>query len=85
VARWWDREFESAFLQRRVHCEPDFQQDLSVLNNDFAFDDPNGVFPAPSGDLAVDQRPLSAHAAAVQGALGLTAAELTATSRNRCS
>jgi hypothetical protein len=50
----------------------------SVLNNDFAFDDPNGAFPAPSGDLAVDQRPLLAHAAAVQGALSLTAAELTA-------
>jgi hypothetical protein len=50
----------------------------SVLNNDFAFDDPNGSFPAPSGDLPVDQRPLSAHAAAVQGALSLTAAELTA-------
>ena len=21
----WDHEFESAFLQRRVHCEPDFR------------------------------------------------------------
>ena len=49
-----------------------------VLTNDFAFDDPNGAFPAPSGDLAVNQRPLSAHAAAVQGALSLTADELTA-------
>ena len=24
VARGWDSEFESALLQQRVHCEPDF-------------------------------------------------------------
>ncbi len=44
----------------------------SVLNNDFAFDDPNGQFPG----LPADQ--LSVHQAAVQGVLSLTAAEITA-------
>jgi hypothetical protein len=44
----------------------------SVLNNDFAFDDPNGQFPG----LPADQ--LSLHQAAVQGVLSLTAAEITA-------
>jgi hypothetical protein len=50
----------------------------SVLNNDFALDDPNGNFPCPASDLAAGQRTLSAHGAAIQGALGLSAAEITA-------
>lgn len=50
----------------------------SVVNNDFAFDDPNGNFPSPTVDLTADQRLLSAHATAIQGALGLSAADLTA-------
>ncbi|HLJ88497.1 MAG TPA: neuraminidase-like domain-containing protein [Candidatus Angelobacter sp.] len=49
-----------------------------VLNKDFVFDDPNGVFPAPSGDLTADQRNLAAHSAAIQGVLGLSATDLTA-------
>jgi hypothetical protein len=49
----------------------------SVLNNDFALDDPNGNFPCPASDLTAAQRPLAAHGAAIQGALGLTAAEIT--------
>jgi hypothetical protein len=49
-----------------------------VLNNDPALDDPNGNFPCPASDLSPELRPLSAHAAAVQGVLGLTAAEITA-------
>ena len=44
----------------------------SVLNNDFAFDDPNGQFRG----LPADQ--LSLHQAAVQGVLSLTAADITA-------
>jgi hypothetical protein len=50
----------------------------SVLNGDFAFDDPNGRFPVPATDLTPQQSPLSAHAATVQGALGLKAAEIDA-------
>jgi hypothetical protein len=50
----------------------------SVLNNDFAFDDPRGAFPTPAGDLAAPQRPLGAHAAALQGVLGISAADLAA-------
>ncbi len=49
----------------------------SVLNNDFAFDDPNGGFPWASADLPAAQRTLEAHQPAMQGALGLTAAEVT--------
>jgi hypothetical protein len=50
----------------------------SVLNNDPALDDPNGNFPCPASDLKPELRVLSAHSAAVQGALGLTAADITA-------
>lgn len=50
----------------------------SVLNNDFAFDDPNGSFPAPAGDLSAPLRALAAHAAALQGVVGLSAADLAA-------
>ncbi len=50
----------------------------SVLNNDFAFDDPNGVFPTSAGDLPAPQRALSAHAAALQGVLGFSASDLAA-------
>ncbi len=49
-----------------------------VLNHDSAFDDPNGQFPWPGGDLQPELRSLSAHSAAVEGALGLTAAEIAA-------
>ena len=50
----------------------------SVLNNDFAFDDPNGQFPWRSADLPPALRPLSAHLPAIQGVLSLTSAEITA-------
>jgi hypothetical protein len=43
-----------------------------VLNNDWAFDDPAGGFPWTTSD------PLSAHQAAVQGALGLNSDEAAA-------
>ncbi|HEX4136923.1 MAG TPA: neuraminidase-like domain-containing protein [Bryobacteraceae bacterium] len=49
-----------------------------VLNSDFAFDDPNGNFPWPSADLNASLRPLSAHAAMVQGSLGLSASDINA-------
>ena len=49
----------------------------SVLNNDFAFDDPNGTFPTPAGDLTAGQQTLVAHAAAVQGVLSLSASDIT--------
>lgn len=49
-----------------------------VLNNDSAFDDPNGGFPTPASDLTADQQLLSAHATAIQGALGFSAADLSA-------
>jgi hypothetical protein len=44
----------------------------SVLNNDWGFNDPAGGFPWSTAD------PLSAHQAAVQGVLGLTADEVSA-------
>jgi hypothetical protein len=55
----------------------------SVLNNDWAFDDPNGLFPTPASDFAAPPPypPLttfSAHQAAVEGVLGLTAQEIAA-------
>jgi ABC toxin N-terminal region/Neuraminidase-like domain len=55
----------------------------SVLNNDWAFDDPHGIFPTPLSDFAAapPYPPLttfSPHLSAVQGALGLTADEITA-------
>ena len=43
-----------------------------VLNNDWSFDDPNGIFPWTVAD------PLSTHQAAVQGVLSLSAAEISA-------
>jgi len=49
-----------------------------VLNSDWAFDDPRGLFPAPASDLATDQQTLSAHLPAIEGAFGLTADEVTA-------
>ncbi|WP_159067947.1 neuraminidase-like domain-containing protein [Trinickia symbiotica] len=48
----------------------------SVLNNDFAFDDPSGAFPTASIDLTADQRALVAHAAVIQGALGLSVSDI---------
>jgi hypothetical protein len=50
----------------------------SALNNDFAFDDPNGAFPAPASDLSAAQQTLAVHTAVIQGALGLAAADVTA-------
>jgi hypothetical protein len=44
----------------------------SVLNNDWAFDDPSGQFPWSTAD------PLASHQTAVQGVLGLTSDEITA-------
>lgn len=55
-----------------------------VLNSDWAFDDPNGLFPAPLSDLASPPLPapaptlFSTHQATVQGVLGLTSAEIAA-------
>jgi hypothetical protein len=50
----------------------------SVLNGDFAFDDPNGRFPVPAADLTPQQAVLSAHGATIQGALSLKADEIDA-------
>jgi len=44
----------------------------SVINNDFAFDDPSGQFPWSTSD------PFASHQTAVQGVLGLTSDEITA-------
>jgi hypothetical protein len=49
-----------------------------VLNSDWAFDDPRGLFPVPATDLSSDKQPLSAHLPVTQGAFGLTADEVTA-------
>lgn len=52
----------------------------SVLNSDWAFDDPNGLFPTPMTDLPpAPPQPsttLSAHMTAIQGVLGLTTDEI---------
>jgi hypothetical protein len=50
----------------------------SALNNDFAFDDPRGAFPAPPSDLSPAGQTLAAHMAVIQGALGLSSADITA-------
>jgi hypothetical protein len=50
----------------------------SVLNNDFAFDDPNGQFPWPAADMPAALGLISAHLPAIQGVLSLTSAEITA-------
>ncbi len=50
----------------------------TVLNNDWAFDDPNGKFPTSASDLPAPLQLFSAHLPSVQGALGLTADEVTA-------
>ena len=50
----------------------------SVLNNDWAFDDPTGQFPWRVSDMLAALGPLSAHQAEIQGVLSLTAAEITA-------
>ena len=51
----------------------------SVLNNDWAFDDPNGEFPVPLSDLtAASLQAFAAHLASVQGVLGLTADDVSA-------
>jgi len=51
----------------------------SVLNNDWAFDDPAGKFPVPVSDLtAASLQTFSAHLASIQGVLGLTSDDITA-------
>jgi peptidoglycan hydrolase-like protein with peptidoglycan-binding domain len=50
----------------------------SVLNSDWAFDDPRGLFPSPASDLTADQQTFAAHLPAIQGAFGLTSDEVTA-------
>ena len=51
----------------------------SVLNNDWAFDDPAGTFPVPIADLtAASLQTFSAHLASIQGVLGLTADDINA-------
>lgn len=59
----------------------------SVLNNDWAFDDPAGNFPVPIADLtaasllnpnAIPFQTFSAHLASIQGVLGLTADDINA-------
>jgi hypothetical protein len=51
----------------------------SVLNSDWAFDDPRGQFPAQAKDLPASDLlgTFSDHQAAVQGVLGLTSDEIT--------
>jgi hypothetical protein len=49
----------------------------SVLNNDWAFDDPAGNFPVPLADLtAASLQTFSAHLASIQGVLGLTSNDI---------
>ena len=56
----------------------------SVLNNDWAFDDPDGSFPTALADFGAPLPPappltiFSSHQSSVQGVLGLTADEITA-------
>lgn len=51
----------------------------SVLNSDWAFDDPAGNFPVPVADLtAASLQTFSAHLASIQGVLGLTSDDITA-------
>lgn len=50
----------------------------SVLNNDDAFDDPAGGFPAPVATLPAAQQTFTAHLASIQGVLGLAANDVTA-------
>jgi hypothetical protein len=51
----------------------------SVLNNDWAFDDPAGNFPVPLADLtAASLQTFSAHLPSIQGVLGLTANDIMA-------
>ena len=51
----------------------------SVLNNDWAFDDPAGNFPVPVADLtAASLQTFSAHLASIQGVLGLASDDITA-------
>jgi hypothetical protein len=53
----------------------------SVLNSDWAFDDPNGQFPTPLSDFPAPPPALTTlaqHQAAIQGALGLSADEIIA-------
>ena len=49
----------------------------SVLNNDWAFDDPAGNFPVPIADLtAASLQTFSSHLASIQGVLGLAADDI---------
>ncbi|HEY2499455.1 MAG TPA: neuraminidase-like domain-containing protein [Candidatus Angelobacter sp.] len=56
----------------------------SVLNNDWAFDDPDGIFPTALADFGAPAPPappltiFSSHQSSVQGVLGLTADEIAA-------
>jgi hypothetical protein len=49
-----------------------------VLNSDWAFDDPRGLFPGPASDLSSDQETLAAHLPTIQGTFGLTADDVAA-------
>ena len=51
----------------------------SVLNNDFAFDDPAGNFPVPLADLTAPSfQTFSSHLASIQGVLGLASTDIDA-------
>ena len=51
----------------------------SVLNNDWAFDDPAGNFPVPLADLTAQSlQTFSSHLASIQGVLGLAATDINA-------
>jgi hypothetical protein len=51
----------------------------SVLNNDWAFDDPAGNFPVPLADLTLQSlQAFSSHLASIQGVLGLAATDIDA-------
>ena len=51
----------------------------SVLNNDWAFDDPAGSFPVPLADLTAQSlETFSSHLASIQGILGLASTDISA-------
>src|SRR5271163_1693359 len=52
---WWDRGFESAFLQRRVFCEPDFLDHRRLEETAF-FDPVISPFPRSGALRRSDRR-----------------------------
>jgi hypothetical protein len=54
LCRKWDQRFESAFLHRRIQCEPDFPR---AFVSPTLPDDRSGRLPAASVDLGTSARP----------------------------